>query len=119
LGPNGIITSFSGGSSGVQAVSAQTFLDTGNNYFGISGPTHSTSLTSNSSSFGLGASQAFNLVGTYALTQVLTITFGSGGDVSLDDSTIIAPEPSSMAIGGLGALRMIGYGLRGRKARDA
>jgi len=79
--------------------------------------------------FGGSSSVAFTATGTgsppaYALYQVLTFTFAAGGgtaSASTDSTTSFAavPEPSSMAIAGLGALGMIGYGLRRRKALGA
>ncbi len=43
----------------------------------------------------------------------------TAGDVNTTAATIGVPEPSSMAIAGIGALGMIGYGLRRRKALGA
>jgi len=64
-----------------------------------------------------------NTSGTYTLSETLTISglnVGAGivnfGGTS---SVTAVPEPSSMAIAGLGALGMIGYGLRRRKALGA
>jgi len=76
--------------------------------------------TLNGSSSGL-----FTATNPYSLTEVLTITFTSAGSVqaslSSDSSAnfTAVPEPSSMAIAGLGALGMIGFGLRRRKALGA
>jgi len=61
--------------------------------------------------------------GTYSLSQTVTLSgavstassFNFGGT----SSVTAVPEPSSMAIAGLGALGMIGYGLRRRKALGA
>jgi len=76
-----------------------------------------------------GASPGFNSVvmgnpaGSYTLSQTLTLSnlvesqnnsFNFGGT-----SSVLAPEPSSLAVAGLGALGMIGYGLRRRKAVGA
>ena len=48
--------------------------------------------------------------------QELVVTFGKGGgSFSADLSNSIVPEPSSLAIAGLGGLAMIGYGLRRRR----
>ncbi len=63
--------------------------------------------------------------GTYTLSQQITLAgavstasaFNFGGTSSV--SAVAVPEPSSMAIAGLGALGMIGYGLRRRKALGA
>jgi hypothetical protein len=39
----------------------------------------------------------------------------TGSDVNTTSATIVAPEPSTMAIAGLGALGLIGYGIRRRR----
>jgi hypothetical protein len=53
----------------------------------------------------------------YQLTERFQITLNPGASITFNASTGTAvPEPSSMAIAGLGALGMIGYGLRRRKA---
>jgi hypothetical protein len=61
--------------------------------------------------------------GTYSLGQVLVLSgvagtvglgFNFGGTSAVTPSSV--PEPSTMALGGLGALGLIGYGLRRRKA---
>jgi hypothetical protein len=49
---------------------------------------------------------------TVANVTGLLVSFGTGPDKLLDAPA--APEPSSMAIAGLGALGFIGYGLRRR-----
>jgi hypothetical protein len=54
---------------------------------------------------------------TLSLTDVITAT--GAGLASFDHELTAVPEPSSMAIAGLGALGMIGYGLRRRKATGA
>jgi len=68
-----------------------------------------------------------NPAGTYTLSETLTLTnfvvtapavgatFSYGGTSAVSS----IPEPSSMAIAGIGALGMIGYGLRRRKALGA
>jgi len=67
----------------------------------------------------------------YALSNITTVTItalglgtsvDTGGSTTAtpqENSTSIVPEPSSFAIAGLGALGMIGYGLRRRKAQGA
>ncbi|HKM56048.1 MAG TPA: PEP-CTERM sorting domain-containing protein [Isosphaeraceae bacterium] len=72
---------------------------------------------------------AFNLGGSYfSLTQALAITLGAGNQANLtiitnlnpgEGTQAIVPEPSTLAIAGLGALGMMGYGLRRRKAQGA
>jgi len=59
---------------------------------------------------------------TFGLTETFAITLGAHSTIGFHSSTTlatIAPEPSSMAIAGLGALGMVGYGLRRRKALGA
>jgi hypothetical protein len=57
--------------------------------------------------------------GAFSLLQGLDITLGAGDSATLTITTTVlaaVPEPSSMALAGLGAMGMIGYGLRRRKA---
>jgi len=58
---------------------------------------------------------------TYPLSSTLTLTAGDSANINVNGSTTVTavPEPSTMAIAGLGALGMIGYGLRRRKAMGA
>jgi len=59
---------------------------------------------------------------SFKLGNTLTLTFGTGGNaMTVNGTTTVTgvPEPSTMAIAGIGALGMIGYGLRRRKARGA
>ena len=66
------------------------------------------------------ATTSFVNSGTYTLQSVLTLKAGDSGNINVNGSTTVStPEPSTMAIAGLGALGMIGYGLRRRKAMGA
>jgi len=60
---------------------------------------------------------------SFSIVQQLTVTLGAGDSSSFTFTSgttpIAVPEPSTMAIAGLGALGMIGYGLRRRKALGA
>jgi hypothetical protein len=82
-------------------------------------------LTTSSSSFSNTESATFSNAGTYSLYQEIVVTFGTGGGTFSADfantvlEPVATPEPSTMAIAGLGALGMIGYGLRRRKAKGA
>jgi hypothetical protein len=77
-------------------------------------------------SFPAGGSTPVNftkLGGAFSLTQMLKITLGAGDHVQLTITTsaipsglFTVPEPSTMALASLGALGLIGYGLRRRKA---
>jgi hypothetical protein len=64
---------------------------------------------------------AFTNSSTFSIAQLLAITLGAGDSATLTINTSVTstPEPSTMAIAGLGALGMIGYGLRRRKAKGA
>ncbi len=65
-------------------------------------------------------STTFTRGATYMLNNVLTLTAGDSViNVNGTTGVTAVPEPSSMAIAGLGALGMIGYGLRRRKALGA
>jgi len=60
----------------------------------------------------------------FSLTQTLAITLGHNDSASFTVVTNVfppsaVPEPSSLAIAGLGGLGMIGFGLRRRKALGA
>jgi len=61
--------------------------------------------------------------GTYTLSQCITVSgvTSIGGFNVTGASTVqaVVPEPSTMALSGLGALGLIGYGLRRRKAAGA
>jgi len=59
----------------------------------------------------------------FSLTETIGLDLTAKNDqINYSSSTTlnqVVPEPSSMAIAGLGALGMIGYGLRRRKAKGA
>ena len=55
---------------------------------------------------------------TYSLTEQFAITLPAGGIIDFTTATQVTPavpEPSTFAIAGLGALGLIGYGIRRRK----
>jgi len=63
---------------------------------------------------------------SFSLGQTLTITLGGGDSSNFTFKTNVGPagltsvpEPSSMALAGLGGLGLIGYGLRRRRALGA
>jgi hypothetical protein len=63
-----------------------------------------------------------SLSGTYSLTEYFAITLSPGSIFNFSSSTTltrVVPEPSTTALAGLGALGLIGYGLRRRKAMGA
>ena len=59
----------------------------------------------------------------FSMTSVVNVSVGSGAVVNFTTDLVLSqtavPEPSTMAIAGIGALGMIGYGLRRRKAKGA
>jgi hypothetical protein len=60
----------------------------------------------------------------YSLTELYQIKLNPGAFITLSASTNLSqvasvPEPSTMAIAGIGALGMMGYGLRRRKSNGA
>jgi len=111
---------------GTNALTYQSYVDptNGQNTLG--------SIASGAVSPGITAQGSYNqsvtkpglsLAATYSLTELLAVTLASGAEINFSSSTAVTPtavpEPSSMAIAGLGALGMIGYGLRRRKALGA
>jgi MYXO-CTERM domain-containing protein len=58
-------------------------------------------------------------LGTYTLSQSVTLTGinnnASNFNYTANSGVTPTPEPSSMAIAGLGALGLIGYGIRRRR----
>jgi hypothetical protein len=65
--------------------------------------------------------QTPNAAGSYTLGQTLTLSgLNAGASANYGGTSMVAaPEPSSLAIAGLGGLGLIGYGLRRRKAPGA
>jgi len=67
--------------------------------------------------FGSSASTSlFNLGPGYSMTQLYIVTLGAGGKIGFNATTTLTllPEPSSLAIAGLGGLGLLGFGLRRR-----
>jgi hypothetical protein len=56
-------------------------------------------------------------VGTFSLSQEIDITLGGGKQANLTIITnaVPTPEPSSLALAGIGVLGMIGYRIRRRR----
>ncbi len=103
----GAILSVSGGSATLQ-----------------SGPSPGTTTITPATGFGapITAPESFALSLSGVSYTGVTSSFGFNNFLANDTSTAsatIVPEPSTMAIAGLGALGMIGYGLRRRKALGA
>lgn len=57
----------------------------------------------------------------FSITQLLAITLGAGSEINFSTNTTLSsvPEPSTMALAGLGMLGFVGYGLRRRTVRSA
>jgi hypothetical protein len=78
-------------------------------------------------SSGISAVNSFVRLATpFSLSQALAITLGVGDTAQFTVTTAaslqpqnLTPEPSSLAIAGIGALGLIGFGLRRRKALGA
>jgi len=121
------------GTSGSVGVTYSTLGDNSNTLFGqlpspnIPGTAGQASLTTTVTPGGTtqSATGAFTATSPYSLTEVLVLTFSAAGTVSLSLSSdtsagfTAVPEPSTMAIAGLGSLGFIAYGLRRRKASGA
>jgi hypothetical protein len=67
-----------------------------------------------------------SLAATYSMTERFDLFLSTGSMINFSSSTTLTniplnaiPEPSSLAIAGVGALGMIGFGLRRRKALGA
>jgi len=108
--------------------------DTVTTYFNSTSSTTTTGLTGTGPISATAVGSASGLVsqsipnpapGSYTLSQTVVLTnlttLGTSIPVvySGTSSVVAIPEPSTMAIAGIGALGMIGYGIRRRKARGA
>jgi len=112
-----------GGNNAPNLLTFQSFVnsdDSQNGRTGFSTAAQQPGVTSGSFS-----SDAFGTITTlgspYSMTETYVLTLGAGGELNFAANTTLSPvpEPSTMAIAGLGALGMIGYGLRRRKALGA
>jgi hypothetical protein len=77
------------------------------------------SFANNGSPFAGSGGTSFSSPGTFSLFEKFVITFNGAGNFSADGNVTVVPEPSSLAVAGIGALGMIGFGLRRRKAMGA
>jgi len=134
--PSLTATSTLGGTSttaGASGLTEQSYVDP-NNGQNSTPATYTTGLQSTYTSagnVGSGGTTSFALAtGTtpittlgsgFSMTTVAAVTLTGSANVNWVSTLELAPvpEPSSMAIAGLGALGMIGYGLRRRKAGGA
>jgi hypothetical protein len=108
------------------ALTYQSYVDSANGQNTLTGytPGSQTTPITTAGSYNTSASTGIsNLSATYSLTEYLAITLGAGAEINFSSSTSVqpqaVPEPSTMAIAGLGALGLIGYGLRRRNAKGA
>ena len=85
------------------SISFQSWIDTGNNAFGLG-----TLLTDSGSMGGLGFSGedsgSLSMSGPYSWTVIATIEHAAGRNISSFDYNVKIPEPSSLALLGLGLL---------------
>jgi hypothetical protein len=83
----------------------------------VVGPATPVAITA--TSFSTGSTGLIASLGpTFSITELVKVTLSAHGSVSLGSFTSLsqtAPEPSTMALAGLGALGLIGYGVRRRK----
>jgi len=112
------------GSNAGNALTFQSYVDPNNGQNTTLGTTPGTqTLGVTTGSFSNDAYATIDTLGSpYSITEELVLTLGaSGGELNFSSNTTLTPlpEPSAMAIAGLGALCMIGYGLRRRKAKCA
>jgi MYXO-CTERM domain-containing protein len=129
VGNNGLVApsthfSVSSGTTGTDIGSGSTSSFAFTSYVAQNNGQNSTNPATNSGNQSLGSTTIFtasNVPNAYAMTQRFQITLVAGETITLTAATATStPEPSTMAIAGLGALGMIGYGgLRRRKAKGA
>jgi hypothetical protein len=114
-----------------QKATGQTWIDNTNTLFGMPASGTAGSLTGTAAANGA-TTYTFPNGGQFAdvtvaghvpfsLTQEITITLAAGkqGQITISSSVNGVPEPSSLALAGIGALGMIGFHLRRRKASGA
>ncbi len=110
------------------AISFQSYVNQDNSQNGTTGFTtgpQSVSITTVGANSTSTSSAVSPLNSPYSVTETFAITLTAGSIVDFSTSTILSPlgtavpEPSSLAIAGVGALGLIGFGLRRRKAMGA
>jgi PEP-CTERM motif len=121
--PFNVLSSVSG-TGAPSSFSFTSYVNNSNGQNATSGGAQGAGSGSNSGSQALNSSKAFSVnsnANPYSITEYFKITLNDHASMTLSSSTsvVTAPEPSSMAIAGIGALGMIGYGLRRRKALGA
>lgn len=101
---------------GSGTVELQTYLNNNDTLLSLNGATLLNTLTDTATPFGLSDVTSALADGSFALTEVLTITTTGAAHVSLDGSITEVPEPASMALLGIG---MIGTGVMARRRRPS
>jgi hypothetical protein len=99
--------------TGSAVVTLQTYLDNSDMLLNTSGATLLGTLTDTATPFGISVTKSASTEGSFALTEVLTITTTGAAHVSLDGSVSYVPEPASMAVLGAG---LIGLGTVRRRS---
>jgi len=100
----------------------QSFLDSNNGQNSLTGVTEGQQSVAIGPSFSTSLTvPVTSLTGPFSMTELITVTLTAGEKVAMGSTTSLLPVPelSSMSIAGLGALGLIGYGLRRRKALGA
>jgi len=116
-----LVDSFIGGSrTGSVGFTFQSFIDASNAQNSITSPlfTAPQIFAAGSGSFSNDAFLTINTLGSpYSITEYLCVTLAGNSSINFGGRTDLTPtpEPSSMAIAGLGALGLIGYGIRRRR----
>ena len=123
--PFNVLSSVSGTGS-PSSFSFMSYVNNSNGQNATSGGAQGPNSGSNSGSQAMNSSTTFSVqlssaanVPKYSMTEDFKITLGAGTSITFNSSTAdppSAPEPSSMAIAGIGGLGMVGFGLRRRKA---
>jgi hypothetical protein len=112
--PFNVLSSVSG-TGAPSSFSFTTYVNNSNGQNATSGGAQGAGSGSNSGSQALNSSKMFTVnsnANPYSMTEYFKITLSGHASINLSSSTSVVPEPSSMAIAGIGALGMIGYGLR-------
>jgi hypothetical protein len=133
--PNISVNSHIGGSvvgtNLANVMNFQSFVDPSNGQNFTGAGTFSTSLQTPAITTGSFSDDALGTITSlgspYSITQQFKVILGaSGGEINFGTNTTLeqvpstsVPEPSTLALTGLGALGLIGYGLRRRKALGA